>query len=121
MTKTIGALSLAAALLGSGIALAHDPAGHGPGWTGGNAAAARQFQKETQALREDLAAKQIDLGEEYDKDAPDQARIAALKKDIGQIEAKLQAASDKYGVGRRAWSRGMMSGAGGQCGCGHCW
>lgn len=120
MTKTIGVLSLAVLLLASGAALAHDPVGHGSGRSGGaSAAAARKFQKETQALREELAAKRIDLGEEYDKDSPDPGRISAIRKEIGDLEARIQAAAEEHGMGRRGWS-GMMGGWSDHCGCGHC-
>ena len=123
MKKIAGVLAVAAVLLVSGAALAHDGwMGPGPGHHGGaSAAAVRKFQKETLSLRDDLAAKQVDLAEEYDKESPDQARIASIRKDIADLEAGIQAAADKYGVRRWGSGRGMMGMRDGHCGCGHCW
>lgn len=120
MKKILGGLLVAAVLLTAGVASACDWCyGHAGGPSGGNPAAMRKFHKETVSLREDLSARQIDLAEEYDKDEADPARIAAIRKDIVDLEAKIQAASDRHGVrpwGRGGWGRGMMADRGGHCG-----
>ncbi len=88
--------------------------GYGPGYySGANTDTMRTFQKDTLSLRDEMEAKQLDLQAEYDKPAPDTARIAALKKDIIDIQAKIQIVADKHGV--PAWgpgSGGMMMGRG---------
>jgi hypothetical protein len=96
--------------------------GGGPGHgTGTSAASMRKFQKETLGLRDELAAKRLDLQEEHDKAEPNSGRISSLKKDVADIEAKIQAAADKYGV--RSWGRGHGRGmmhahdGSGSCGC----
>jgi hypothetical protein len=79
----------------------------------------RKFHKETLGLRDDLAARQIDLAEGT-TDSADPARIAAIRKDIVELEAKLQAAADKAGLRHGGWDRGraMMANRGsGHCGC----
>lgn len=124
MKKILGVIAVAAVLLTAGVAVACDGPwmGHGPGYMGqyrgDNPAGMKKFQQETLSLRDDMAGKQIDLGVEYDKAAPDAGRIAALRKDVADIEAKLQAAADRHGV--RGWSRNsgnwMADGRGG-CGC----
>jgi hypothetical protein len=129
---TRGALA-AVIVLTAGIAVAQGgpSAAPGPGRYGGaSAATMKKFQKETLALRDELVAKRLDLEEEYDKPEPDQARIASLRKDIVDIEAKIQTAADKYGVRPwgRGYGRGMMYGWNGPghtygpgAGCGCCW
>ncbi|MDA8423137.1 MAG: hypothetical protein M0Z89_07360 [Nitrospiraceae bacterium] len=92
--------------------------GYGPGYySGANAETMKKFQKETLSLRDEFMTKRIELRSEYDKPAPDTARIAALQKDIIDIQAKIQVVADKNGV--PAWGpgprRGMMTGAG--CAC----
>lgn len=133
MKRIIGGVVMAAVVLVGGAALAaSDPPGpgYGPGrHSGASAASMKKFQKETLGLRDELATKRIDLQEEYDKPESDSARIASLKKEIVDIEAKIQVSADKYGV--RSWGRGhgrgMMTGWDGQghargpgAGCG-CW
>ncbi len=127
MKSIIGAVVVAAVVLTAGVAVAWDGPwmGRGPDrWSGASAGNLKKFQKETLALRDELAAKQVDLAEEYDKAEPDGARIAALRKEIVDIEVKIQASADKHGVRPwgRGYGRGMMGGSsGGGCGCGHCW
>ena len=103
--------------------------GNGPGYySGANSETMKKFQKETLSLRDDLMTKQLDLQAEYDKPVPDTARIASLKKDIIDIQAKIQIVADKHGVpawgpgsgggmmmGRGMMGRGMMMGAGCPC------
>lgn len=125
MKKILGGILVAAVLLTAGVAAACDYcwSGHGPGHqAGASSAAMKKFHKDTLALRDDLAEKQVDLAVEYDKAQPDAGRIAAIRKDIVDIEAKLQAAADKHGVrqGGRGHGRWMADGRGDRGGCG-CW
>ncbi len=89
--------------------------GYTQGYYGGtNTDTMRMFQKETLSLRDELAAKQLDLQAEYDKPVPDTARIAGLKNDILDIQAKIQIVADKYGApaGGPGYGRGRMMGRG---------
>jgi len=79
----------------------------------------KKFQKETMSLRDDLIAKRTELQNEYNKQAPDTARIADLRKQMIDIQAKIQKAAEKNGLpawgqgyGRGRMGRGMMSGSG---------
>ncbi len=131
MTRLMAGALAAVVVLTAGVALAQGGpgAGPGPGYRGAaSSASLKKFQRETLALRDELAAKRVDLEDEYDKAEPDQSRIASLRKDIVDIEAKIQAAAGKYGVrpGGR-YGRGMMRGwdgpgyargSGPGCGCG---
>lgn len=92
--------------------------GYGPGcYSGGmKPENMKKFQKETLGLRDELIAKQIDLEAEYDKASPDQARITALRKDIIDLEARVQVVADKYGTAAGAgMGRGMRGGPGCNC------
>ncbi len=103
--------------------------GYGPGsYSGANAETMKKFQKETFSLRDELMTKQLDLQAEYEKPVPDTARIASIRKDIIDIQAKIQVVADKHGVpawgsgsgggmmmGRGMMGRGMMMGAGCPC------
>jgi TolA-binding protein len=130
MTRTTGVMLAALLVLSSaGVAVAAD--GKASGQAGRGSASSermRKFQKETLALRDELAAKRVDVDAEYAKDEPDAARIASLREQIGELRVKIQAVADKHGV--RSWGRDhgyAMRGSHGQgdwddgCGCGHCW
>lgn len=123
MKRIAGVLVAFGVLFAGGVALAH---GNGPDHQAGpDTAAVRKFQKETLALRDELAAKRLDLDAEYQKAEPDTARIATLRKEIVDLEAKIQVVADRNGY--RSWGRGhdhgmMYRDAGWDgCGCGHCW
>jgi hypothetical protein len=126
MKRLIGVIAVAVMMLAGGAALAQGT-GHQHG--GSTAGAVRKYQKETLNLRDELAAKQLDLEAEYDKSQPDQTRIASLRKEIVDLEARIQVVADNYGVrpSGRGHGRGMMYGSYGsggwsQCGCGGgCW
>lgn len=119
MKRLTGVIVVAVMMLAGGAALAQ---GTSPG-----AGAARKYQKETLSLRDELAAKQLDLEAEYDKSQPDPARIASLRKEIIDLEARIQVVADNYGVRSwgRGYGRGMMYGSWGGSGygwgCGGCW
>jgi hypothetical protein len=91
MKRLMGVVVVAAMMLAGGAALAQGT-GHQHG--GSTAGAMRKYQKETLSLRDEVAAKQLDLEAEYDKSQPDQARIASLRKEIVDIEARIQAVAD---------------------------
>jgi hypothetical protein len=143
--KRIGVLSLVvvAALALSGIAYAQmwGGEGNGPGYGMGpgmmygygtgntvNIEKFKQFRKETSALREDLAVKQIELNGEYNKEKPDTERVTTLQKDILDLRAKIAKAAEKAGLeSTGGWGRhrgyygmgpGMMYGGGYGYGCG---
>ena len=66
-----------------------------------------KFQKETLSLRDELITKRLELSQEYDKDTPDADRVAQLRKDMIDVQTKIQKIADKYdidavGQGRRA-------------------
>ena len=66
-----------------------------------------KFQKETLSLRDELIMKRLELNQEYDKDTPDADRIAQLRKDMIDVQTKIQKVADTYdieagGQGRRA-------------------
>lgn len=127
MKRILGAIVVAAVLLAAGVAVACDGPWYGAGhdhmgqYRGDSPAAMKTFQKETSALRESLADKQIDLGVEYDKAVPDPARIASIRKDIVDLETKIQAAADKHGVRHGGWGRGSWAGGHGDRGDCGCW
>lgn len=140
MKKTMGVLLAGLMVLTSaGAAVAADGRGQPSATQGSGAERMRRFQKETLSLRDELAAKRVDLEAEYDKAEPDPARIAALRNEIADLQGRIQAAADKHGV-RRGHARGMSHGhdcvdcdwgqAGGSGnsssrdhghGCGDCW
>lgn len=105
--------------------------GYGMGYgTGTNSETMKKFQKETLSLRDDIITKKLELQEEYSKPDPDSDRIAALRKEIIDIQAKIQKSADKYGIsgkgprgrhmGGMMGGRGMMGNAMGMCSCDMC-
>ncbi|MEW6740210.1 MAG: hypothetical protein ACOYU2_09640 [Nitrospirota bacterium] len=100
--------------------------GYGMGYQGANPEAVQNFQTETLSLRQSLMAKQLELQNEYNKPVPDTNRIATLRKEIIDLQAKIQAVAEKYGVsgpmgghmGGMMMGRGMMGS--GMCGCPMC-
>ena len=80
-----------------------------------------KFQKETLSLRDELITKRLELSQEYDKDTPDADRVAQLRKDMIDVQTKIQKVADKYdinaaGQGRRArggYGRGNVDCGGG--------
>ncbi len=118
------ALLIFATLLGlllSGAVLAYAQCGWGQ-WGGrgmGHGSAAnienvKKYQKETLSLRDELMTKNLELQNEYNKPAPDTNRIGTLRKEIIDLETKIETIADKYrvapggsmGYGMRG--RGMM-------------
>ena len=81
----------------------------------------RGFQRDTLKLRESLMDRQLDLQDELAKDVPDGKRVAALRREITQIQSQLQATGDKYGMSNWGMgNRGARPASTGGWGCG-CW
>lgn len=82
----------------------------------------KKFQKETLSLRDELHIKKFELRQEYDKDKPDLDRIAQLKKEIIDLQTRIQKIASSYGLpakglgGCGRMGRGPMMGLLG-CGC----
>ena len=82
--------------------------------------AVKKFQKETLPLRDELITKRLELQKEYAKDTPDKAHIATLRKEIIDIELKIQEKADAAGISNRGcgmmgqgtMGHGMMMGRG---------
>ena len=109
-------LTVAVALILAGAVYAWWPGGgYGMGYgTSANVETMKKFQKETLSLRDDLMTKNLELQNEYSKPQPDYNRIATLKKEIIDLQAKIQAVAEKYGVGGPMGGHmgGMMMGPG---------
>jgi hypothetical protein len=73
----------------------------------------RNFQKETLPLRDEMAAKRLELRNEFNKDTPDQAKIAALQKEMIDLRTKISDTAKKNGVPDRGYGRGYHMGWGG--------
>jgi hypothetical protein len=79
----------------------------------------RQFQKETLPLRDEVQAKGLELRNEYAKENPDQAKIAKLRGEIGDLRTKIQGTAEKNGLPGWGPGAGMGYGCGYQArGCG---
>lgn len=112
MRKTVVMVGivLAAGLLIVGTVSAWYPGGGHHGWSRGgygmrygtvDTEKFRSFQKETLSLREEMIAKDIELQNEYNKPTPDSNRIAVLRKEIIDLETKIQEIGAKHGLS--AW------------------
>jgi len=94
--------------------------------TNANAETMKKFQKETLSLRDELVTKQMELQNEYGRSVPDTGRIVKLKKELIDLDAKIQSIADKYNMPSDGRMGGMMMGRNmmGQgmtgCGCGMC-
>ena len=66
----------------------------------------KAFQKETLPLRDEIAAKRLELRNEYTKDNPDQAKIAALQKEMIDLRTKISDAAKKNGLPDRGFGPG---------------
>ena len=77
--------------------------------------AVKKFQRETLPLRDELMAKKIELRKEFGKTKPDKERIAALRKEMGDIRTKILQKADETGVSKsKDWGTcsGRMLGKG---------
>lgn len=83
--------------------------GYGMGYgTGSNIETMKKFQKETLNLPDELMTRNIELQNEYSKSVPDTDRIVTLKKEIIDLEAKIQGIADKYNMPSSGHMGGMM-------------
>jgi hypothetical protein len=73
-----------------------------------------KFQKETLSLRDDMITKRLELSQEYDKDTPDADRIAQLRKDMIDVQTKIQKVADKYDIGQGGQGRRAARGGNGR-------
>jgi hypothetical protein len=130
MKKMTIATIVAATALIAGTAFAQMGWGGGPGMGGCNGMMGgtdkpvnienlKKFQKETLSLRDELVTKHAEIGNEYGKPTPDTARIVSLKKELIDIQAKIQIVAEKYGIAGRGpgFGRGMMGHGGMMAGC----
>jgi len=78
-----------------------------------------KFQKETLSLRDELITKRLELSQEYDKETPDADRIAQLRKDMIDVQTKIDKVADKYDIGQGGKGRRSRAGFGrGYADCG---
>lgn len=70
----------------------------------------KAFQKETLPLRDELMAKRMEIGNEYAKETPDQNRVAALRKEVIDLQTKIHGVAQRHGL--PAWGPGPMAGRG---------
>lgn len=125
MKKTlIVVMVVATALVVGGVVYAHGPWGHGMGYGmnfGGamNVENMKGFQKETMALRDELITKRVELQNEYSKSQRDYERISTLRKDIVDLQTRIQAAAEKYGLPADGMGYGMRKGMMGKGMMGH--
>ena len=95
----------------------------------------KQFQKDTSTLRDEMMVKRIELHREQAKDAPDKAKIAALKQEMTTLRTQIHDTGKKYGMftncdpNTNCWEKedcGMMGDGGGKrhkhakSGCNNC-
>jgi hypothetical protein len=79
----------------------------------------RNFQKETLPLRDEMAVKRLELRNEFNKTEPDQAKIAALQKEMIDLRTKISVAAKKNGLPDRGFGPGYAGRGGngpGNCG-----
>ncbi len=86
-------------------------------WQGGpdgqvDVNALRQFQKETLPLRDEMMAKGLELRNEYNKQNPDQNRIAKLRTEMEGLRTQIQAVAEKQGLPAFGNGSGMGRGWG---------
>ncbi|MEK6693133.1 MAG: hypothetical protein AABY44_06875 [Nitrospirota bacterium] len=91
---------------GYGMGRSATTGGYGTGTTATDLEAVKKFQKETLPLRDELITKRIELQNEYAKATPDKNRISTLRKEIADIELKIQEKADAAGLS--TWGSGMM-------------
>lgn len=78
-------------------------------WRDTDIEAVKNFQKETLSLRDELIIKRLELHKEYHSAQPNTDRITTLRKEIVDLQGKIQVVADKYGVstmgpiGRKAY------------------
>ena len=71
-----------------------------------------KFQKETLSLRDELVVKRMELRQEYDKENTDADVVAQLRKDMIDIQTKIDKIADKYDIDRGGQGRQARAGKG---------
>ncbi len=111
-----------AAVIGMGLLALASTALAGPwGWRGGcatqgtpvNIESVKKFQDETTALRNEMMIKKMELRNEYLKDSADTTKVAALTKEIGELQTKITAIATSNGLPGPGGGCGMGCGMGG--------
>ncbi len=106
----VGAVVVSGLFLASGASARWGGHGYGMGAVQEtDTASVKKFQKATLNLRDELTVKEIELRNEYAKQTPDRKRITTIRKEIVDLETKIEAAADKYGI----TGHGFMGGRGG--------
>ncbi len=66
----------------------------------------QELPKETVPLRDEMAVKRLELRNEFNKETPDQAKIAALQKEMIDLRTKISDAAKKNGLPDRGFGTG---------------
>ena len=66
----------------------------------------RNFQKETLPLRDEMAVKRLEIRNEFNKETPDQAKIANLQKEMIDLRTKISDVAKKNGLSNWGYGRG---------------
>jgi hypothetical protein len=61
----------------------------------------KQFQKDTQSLRDEMMIKRLELRKECGKEVPDDKHIGTLKQEIRDLKVSIQQAAGKYDIDMR--------------------
>ncbi|MBN2719593.1 MAG: hypothetical protein JXR72_00675 [Proteobacteria bacterium] len=124
------AVVLTLSMLAAGSAMARwDGASDGRGQRGFNCWAAEgadevdpekviQFRKDTLPLRDELWGKKLELSREYKKDQPDMKVVEQLRKDMVEIQTRMEKIASDHGLtnwGPKGASRGGCGGGYGDC------
>lgn len=120
MKKELLMFLVVAVILALSLVVYADGNRWGPGMnydTSANPESVRKFQKETSTLRDELAAKYVELDREMSRQDYDPARVAAIKKDIIDLETRIQISARKHGVFTRPGG-GATGGRTYRSGCG---
>ncbi len=99
-------VAVAMGLLLTGVAYAWGPwggcgygMGYGASYRGSaNVQSMQRYQNDTLSLRDELMTKYAELQAEQSKPVPDTNRIATLRKEIVDLQTRIQDGADKYGV-----------------------
>jgi uncharacterized protein YdcH (DUF465 family) len=70
----------------------------------------RNFQKETLPLRDEMAVKRLEIRNEFNKETPDQAKIANLQKEMIDLRTKISDVAKKNGLSNWGYGRGYYRG-----------